>query len=155
LISLSSDEETWKHSNRLNLLNFYHASFLPDVPDTSILKIHLAGIKHDTCHLFISEHRISICLYVAQRSDRDWFRQYRRGILSKLFHGGFSRFPKPSAIPLFSRDINYDRQTLRLRVHPYGISSGMESSEENRRCQLAGWIVMARNEKLIIRNFSP
>jgi len=31
----------------------------------------------------------------------------------------------------------------------------MESLEENRWCQLAGWIVMARNEKLIIRNFSP
>lgn len=141
----------------LPLLNFITYCFFQTFQiSTSILKIHPAGIKRDTCHLFISEHGISIRSYVAQRSSRDWFRRCRRGILSKLFYGGFSRSPKlPSAIPRpLLRNINYDRQTLRLRVHPYGISSRMESFGRKSPVS-AGWTVAARNEKLITRNFSP
>lgn len=117
-------------------------------------------IKRDTCHLFISEHGISIRSYAAaRRSEAIQSRlisSRRRGVLSKLFHGGFSRSPK-SRPPLprrLLRGINYDRQTLRLRVHPRGISSRTESFG-GKSPMPAGWTAVARNEKLITRNFSP
>lgn len=53
-------------------------------------------IKCDICVIYLfPKHRISIvfayaAFSISKRFNRDWFRRWRCGILSKLFHRGFS-----------------------------------------------------------------
>lgn len=73
-------------------------------------------MKCDMRHLFISKHGISIAFAyaafgISKRFSRDWSRRRRRrGILSKLFHRGFSldRIPFPShpvPVPFYETSI--------------------------------------------------